>query len=167
MTYRKVSETCTAHNIFPPVKLGKRELGSLVLKSSFCDNATGDCFNPHERKNLTGNVHAEIQLSTIQNGTRRLPTSDDICVTPITMAGAITPGLPVGQLTSWLDMHRCDMRYGIGIRPDDCQIAGSFLPEGWEPKIYHTIPGFNEEAFTLPWEKTVGKWVAVRVKEKK
>ncbi|KAL8832921.1 MAG: hypothetical protein Q9170_004649 [Blastenia crenularia] len=72
------------------------------------------------------------------------------------MAAASPPMLPATPPGTWADFLKCDQKFGIGIRPGDCQTAGSFLPEGWDPKTYHTVRNGNEEAFTLPWEKTIG-----------
>lgn len=105
--------------------------------------------------------------NALRNRANILVTVDDSCVIQLTMAGAVTPALPV-LTPDWTDFHRCDQRFGIGINPADCQVAGSFLPRGWDQTPYYTSPGHAPEGFTLPWSKTVGEQLTgqKRVKER-
>ncbi|KAL8689454.1 MAG: hypothetical protein Q9218_004880, partial [Villophora microphyllina] len=71
------------------------------------------------------------------------------------MAGVGIADLPVTAPWNWADIHRCAERYGTQILPADCHAAGADLPRG------NTLMTYNgqgrQEAYTLPWSRTVGK----------
>lgn len=72
------------------------------------------------------------------------------------MNGVGVPALPVLEAPlTWMDGHYCSLRYGIGILPADCHVAGFDLPQGNEPVTYNGIN--HDPAYTLPWSKTIGE----------
>lgn len=74
---------------------------------------------------------------------------------------AVPAFLPILPPQTWADFHKCSPRYGVEIDAGDCQIAGSFLPRGNDAVPYYTTSGIVEDAYTLPWSKTIGKSVAI------